>query len=259
LPISGNEPQYHRVAIEDDEHVGGSKMKRAILLTVVAFLAAGVAFAEQGADPKEVTGADDLVKQKSSQFQDLWVNPDADISKYGKLYLWNTVFQFRDVSDNVVNRTTTAMLRGDQGFFTVPEEDQEKFKELVTDVVVKELGRSKQFEIVDTVGPGTLLLRAAVLDIVSNIPPNVGRQANVHLASMGEATFVFELIDAETGVIQARTADRRYIQPPSAMNTVNAAPTNYATAWNYVELWARDQAMTLRRELDRAAKKAAKK
>lgn len=235
-----------------------SNMKRVLLLTVVTFLAAGVAFAQDDADPKEVTGSDDLVKQKSSQFQEVWVRPDADISKYSKLYLWNSIFQFRDVSDNNVNRTTTSMMRGDQGHFTVPEKEQEKFKELVVDVVVKELGRSKQFEIVDTVGPGTLLIRAAVLDIVSNIPPNVGRSANVHLNSMGEATFVFELIDADTGVIQARTADRRYIQPPSAMNTVNAAPTNSATAWNYVDMWARDQAMTLRRVLDKAAKKAKK-
>jgi len=230
-------------------------MKKALLLTVVVFLAAGVVLAQ---DEKEVTGSDDLVKQKSSQFQEVWVQPDADISKYSKLYLWNSIFQFRDVSDNNVNRTTTAMMRGDQGHFTIAEEDQEKFKKLVIDVVVKELGRSKQFEIVDTVGPGTLLIRAAVLDIVSNVPPNVGRSANVHLNSMGEATFVFELIDADTGVIQARTADRRYIQPPSAMNTVSSAPTNSATAWNYVEMWAQDQAMTLRRALDKAAKKANK-
>jgi uncharacterized protein DUF3313 len=233
-------------------------MKRILILTVVAFLAAGVAFAQDDATSKEVTGSDDLVKQKSSQFQEVWVQPDADISKYSQLYLWNSIFQFRDVSDNKVNRTTTAMMRGDQGHFTVPEEEQEKFKKLVIDVVVKELGRSKQFDIVNTVGPGTLLIRAAVLDIVSNVPPNVGRSANVHLSSMGEATFVFELIDADTGVIQARTADRRYIQPPSGMNTVNAAPTNSATAWNYVDMWAQDQAMTLRRVLDKAAKKANK-
>jgi len=234
-------------------------MKRALLFAVVAFLAAGVAFAQDDVNPKEITGSDDLVKQKSNQFQEVWVKPGADISKYRKLYLWNSIFQFRDVSDNKVNRTTTAMMRGDQGHFTVPEEDQEKFKKLVIDVVVKELGRTKQFEIVDTVGPGTLLIRAAVLDIISNVPPNVGRSANVHLNSMGEATFVFELIDAETGVIQVRTADRRYIQPPSAMNTVSSAPTNSATAWNYVDMWAQDQAMTLRRTLDKAAKRAAKK
>lgn len=233
-------------------------MKRALFLTAVVFLASGVVLAQDDTGTKEVTGSDNLVKQKSSQFQELWVNPDADIKKYTKLYLWNSVFQFRDVSDHDVNRTTTAMMRGDQGYFTVAEEDQEKFKTLVVDVVVKELGRSKQFEIVDTVAPGTLLIRAAVLDIVSNVPPNVGRSANVHLNSMGEATFVFELIDAETGVIQVRTADRRYIQPPSAMNTVSAAPTNSATAWNYVDMWAQDQAMTLRKELDKAAKKAKK-
>ena len=231
-------------------------MKRVAMLIAVSCLIVGIVSAEE---PKQqVTGSEDLVKQKSSQFQELWVNPDADISKYGKRYLWNSIFQFRDVDDTNVNRTTTAMLRNYQDYFAVPEEDQEKFKKLVVDVVVKEIGRSKQFEVVDTVGPGTLLIRAAVLDIVSNVPPNVGRQANVHLSSMGEATFVFELIDAETGVIQVRTADRRYIQPPSAMNTVNAAPTNANTVWNYVELWAQDQAMTLRRELDKAAKKAKK-
>ncbi len=234
-------------------------MKTTLFVTVAALLVAGVALAQNDADPKDVVGADDLVKQKSSQFQNLWLNPEADFSKYDTLYLWNSVFQFRDVGENNVNRTTTAMMRGDQGYFAVPEEDQEKFKKLVIDVVIKELGRSKQFEIVDTIGPGTLLLRAAVLDIVSSVPPGVGRQANVHLSSMGEATFVFELIDADTGVIQARTADRRYIQPPSAMNAVNQAPTNSATVWNYVELWAQDQAMTLRRELDKAAKTAAKK
>ena len=230
-------------------------MKRIACLFAVICLVAGIAPAQE---KTEVTGSEDLVKQKSSQFQEMWVNPDADISKYSKLYLWNSIFQFRDVSDNKVNRTTTSMLRGDQGHFTVPPEEQEKFKKLVIDVVVKEIGRSKQFDIVESVGPGTLLIRAAVLDIVSNVPPDVGRSANVHLNSMGEATFVFELIDAETGVIQVRTADRRYIQPPSAMNTVNAAPTNTATAWKYVEMWAQDQAMTLRRQLDKSAKKANK-
>ena len=217
-----------------------------------------IAGAQETVDGKEVTGGDELVKQKSSQFQELWVNPDADITKYAKLFLWKPYYQFRDVSDQNLNQTSVAMARNSQDHFAVSEEDQERFESLVNDVLIKGLERSKQFEIVDTLGPETLLVRAAVLDIVSNVPPNVGRRANVHLASMGEATFIWELIDAETGVIQARSADRRYIQPPAAMNTVNAAPTNSATAWNYVELWANDQALTLRKMLDKAAKKAQK-
>ena len=233
-------------------------MKRTLVLIAVVILASGVALAQEETTPKEVTGAEDLVKQKSKQWGEVWIHPDADISKFSKLYLWNSIFQFRDVSDNKVNRTTTSMMRGDQGYFTINEESQEKFKKIVSEVVIKELGRSKQFEIVDVIGPGTLAVRGAVIDIVSNVPPNVGRQGNIHLAYMGEATFYFELIDAETGIILVRVGDRRYIQPPSGMNSVSAAPTNPATVWNNVDMWARDQAMTLRRALDKAAKKAKK-
>lgn len=233
-------------------------MKRTLVIIVFAILAAGVSLAQEEAASKEITGADDLVKQKSNKWGGVWIHPDADISKFSKLYLWNAIFQFRDVSDNHVNQTTTAMMRGDQGYFAISEESQEKFKKIVGEIVVKELSRSKQFEIVDTIGPGTLAVRGAVIDIVSNVPPHVGRQGNIHLASVGEATFFFELIDAETGVIQARVGDRRLIQPPAGMNAVNQAPTNSATVWNDVEMWAQDQAMTLRRSLDKAAKKAKK-
>jgi hypothetical protein len=204
----------------------------------------------------KVTGEDELVQGKARGFQGVWIRPDADISKYGKLYLWNAIFQFRDVGGKNINQTTIAMSRGDEGPFVMSPDDQETFKQVVSETVVKELGRSKQFEVVDVVGPGTLIVRSAVIDIVSSVPPNVGRFTDVHLASVGEATFLFELIDAETGVIQARVGDRRTIQPPSRKNTVNPAQANSATVWNDVERWARDQAQTLRKELDKAAKKA---
>lgn len=229
-------------------------MKQIAIITAVVFLISGIAMAQDEA--KELTGADDLVKQKSQQWGEVWVHPDADISRYHKLYLWQSVFQFRDLGDEQTNRTTTAMLKGDQGPFAMDEESKSKFETIVSEVVAKELTRTKQFEIVDAIGPGTLAIRGAILDIVSNVPPNVGRQANVHLANVGEATFIFELVDAETGVIQARVGDRRVIQPPSRMNQVSQVPTNSATVWNDVEMWASDQAMTLRKALDKAAKKA---
>lgn len=231
-------------------------MKRIAIITAMVFLAAGIVTAQDEA--KEITGADELVKQKSKLWAEVWVRPDVDISKYDKLYIWQGVYQFRDVSDDQTNRTTTAMLRGNQEYFAISDEGRAQFEKIVSETVVKELNRSKQFEIVDVVGPKTLLVRGLILDIVSSVPPNVGRQANVHLSHMGEATFVFELIDAETGVIQARAGDRRYIQPPSQMNQVSSAPTNRSTVWNDVEMWARDQAQTLRKALDKHAKKAKK-
>ncbi|MEE4271475.1 MAG: DUF3313 family protein [Thermoanaerobaculales bacterium] len=232
-------------------------MQRTALVLTAIIVLASPAMAQEETAPA-ITGADDLVKQKSRLWDEVWVRPGTDISAYDKLYIWQSVFQFRDVSDDNQNRTTTAMLRSNQDHFTISEEGRSTFEKIVSEVVAKELSRSKQFEIVDEIGPRTLLVRGMILDIVSNVPPNVGRQANVHLSSMGEATFIFELIDAETGVIQARAGDRRYIQPPSRMNEMNPAPTTSATVWNDVELWARDQAQTLRKELDKTAKKAKK-
>ena len=204
---------------------------------------AGILYA-QDAPVKEVTGGDDLVKEKGP-WEGTWVHPDADISKYIK---------FREGGKTSAG-TTMQMMRGDSsGPYAVNEESKEKFKQVVNEAVDKELARSKMFEMTDTVGPGTLLVRCAVLDIVSNVPPNLSG-GGIHLASVGQATMVFELIDAETGVIQARVAERRAIQPDVRMNQVNAAPVNSASVWNDVKQWAGDEAKALRKELEKAKKK----
>ncbi len=229
-------------------------MKNAASLFVAIILVAGSPFAQEETTGIHITGEDDLVEEKG-QFQGTWVHPDADITRYEKLYMWSAVFQFRAV-DNT-GGTTTQMLRdGGSGPFTISDDSRTRFEGVVSEAIVAELGRSNTFEVADSIGPGVLLVRAAVLDIVSNVPPNVGRSGNVHLNAVGEATMVFELIDAETGVIQARVAERRRIQPPGRMNDVSASPTTSATVWNDVQRWARDQARILRRELERAKKRA---
>ena len=229
-------------------------MKNALLMFAAAILIAGVVCAQETSTDKVVTGGDELVQEKGV-FAGTWIRPDADITRYTKLYLWESVFQFREGGEKSTG-TTIGMSRGDTGPYAVTEDSKEKFKEVVVKAVVKELARSKMFEMVGEVGPGTLIVRAAVLDIVSWVPPNASRAGNIHLAAVGEATFVFELIDAETGVIQARVAERRTIQPPGRVNTINAAPTNAASVWNDVERWAREEAQTLRKALEKAKKKA---
>lgn len=229
-------------------------MKKPMLFAFVAILATALLYAQEPATT-EVTGEDELVPEKGV-FAGTWVRPDADISQYNKLYMWTSVFQFREGGDTSTG-TTMQMMRGDQsGPYEVTEDSQEKFKEIVSEAIVKELGRGKLFEVTDTVGPDTLLVRAGVLDITSYVPPNL-RQDRVHLASVGEGTIFFELIDSETGVIQARAAERRFIQPQGRMNQqVNQAPANAATVWADVERWARDEARTLRKALEKAKKQA---
>jgi hypothetical protein len=232
-------------------------MKKTVLFFLVVTLLVGFPHAQEAIPSPEISGGDELVKEKGA-FRETWIRPDADITQYSKLYLWQAVYQFRDVGEPKSSGTTASLLRDTEGPFGVRDESKEMFQRLVSDAFVKELERSKIFEVVEEVGPDTLIVRAAVLDIVSNVPPSFTGTADVYLSAVGEASFVFELIDAETGVIQARSGERRRIQPPSRDFEVSVVPTNAATVWNEVERWARDVARDLRKALEKGHKKAEK-
>ncbi len=225
-------------------------MKKAAFFLLCGVLMVGVLHAQD----QPVTGEDDLVQEKGPWAGTL-IHPDADISKYDKLYMWAGVFDFREGGAKS-SGTTAQALRGQTGEYFIRDESKEKFKQVFSDAVVAELGRSKLFEVVEAVGPGTLLVRAGVLDIVSDVPPDATRRGEVYLASVGSGVIFFELIDAETGVIQARVAERRNIQPQSRMQSVSTIPTNANTVWIELERWAREQARKLRKELEKAKKKA---
>ena len=226
-------------------------MKKAAFLLLCGVLMGSVVYAQE----QPVTGEDDLVQEKGPWAGTL-IHPDADISKYDKLYMWQGVFDFREGGAKG-SGTSAHVMRADQsGNYYIRDESKEKFKEVFSDAVVKELGRSKLFEVVDTVGPGTLLVRGGVLDIVSDVPPDATRRGEVYLAAVGSGVIFFELIDAETGVIQARVAERRNIQPQARMQQVSTVPVNANTVWIDVERWAREQARKLRKELEKAKKKA---
>jgi hypothetical protein len=229
-------------------------MRKGLFLIPAAVLLATAAVAQDTPTVRDVTGAEDLVETRGA-LGSTWVHPDVDMHRYDTLYLWEPEFQFRE-GGQTSSGTTARMLRGDGGPYAVRPQDQERFKKLVTETFVAELERSKLFGVADRVGPGTLIVRAGFVDITSFVPPNVTRRGNIHLAAVGEATLVFELIDAETGVIQARAAERRLIQPDSRMRGVNSAPANSATVWADVERWARDRAQDLRKALEKAKKKA---
>ena len=105
---------------------------------------------------------------------------------------------------------------------------------------------------VTTPEPDVLLLVGAVIDVVSNIPPDVesarfGR-GGVYLTSVGDATLVIELRDSESGEILARAADRR------AAEAAFAFEVNTVTAWSEVRRLASYWASLLRRRLEEIEK-----
>ena len=183
---------------------------------LLLLLASGPALAQSEAPSDEVIEEryGHLEKGKSG-FRETWVNPDTDWTQFDKLYLWNAEFQYRDVGP--ARRTRGTMLNTRQREFGISDEDRIKFEEVVSEVFVAELQKAKKFTVVDELGPNTLIMRGAVLDIVSKVPPESVGMVDVYLASMGEATLVLELIDASDGELAAIVAERRAFEPAGRM------------------------------------------
>ena len=181
--------------------------------------------------------------------KETWVHPDADFTQYDKLYLWEALFEYRDVGP--ARRTRSSMMSTRNREFGISDADREKFEEVVAEAFVKGVQRAKKFELVNEVGPNTLILRGAALDIISKVPPQSIGRSEIYLSTIGEATLVLELLDAETGEVMAVVAERRAMGKPGGVDMMTM-PTNSVTVISDVRRWAQAAGSKLGSELDKA-------
>jgi hypothetical protein len=236
---------------------GGAVMKRVALFVMAAALMTGVSSAQQEAATDQAKGADELVRVKG-RFEENWIRPGADITQYGKLNLPQAEYQYRDVGEARRGQSTASMMRrGDQPF-AMSEESRQRFEQVVSETFAKELGRSKVFEVVDVEGPGTLVVRGHLTDIVWYVPPDFTGSGEIYVSAAGEADLVFEVIDSKTGMVQARFEGRSRIQPQDRLYEVGSVPAYSNTVFSEVERWARTVARNMRRALEKAHKNGLK-
>jgi len=230
-------------------------MKTAALAIAFLSLAIPAAAQENNPDERPLGDTEGLVEGKSG-FRETWVNPEADFSQYDKIYLWGAIFEYRDVGP--AQRTRSTFNTSNKREFGIAPEDRVKFEETVSEVFLKELQKLKSLELTKEIGPDTMILRGGFLDIVSNVPPpSVGR-TDVYMATFGEATFIVELIDAETGDILAVASERRKVEQPGGRIDQFTTRTTSVTLNAEVRRWASRAASKLRSEIDKAMKKARK-
>ena len=98
---------------------------------------------------------------------------------------------------------------------------------------------------VEAFGPGVLIVRGGLLDVVSRAPPASLGRPDVYLESMGAATLVIELVDPETNTVLLRAIDRREVQ-----GSGDSLPASAVTSWQEVRRLADDWAQRLREGLD---------
>lgn len=184
-------------------------------------------------DKAEIT-FDGLHRVDDTIMDAAWVKPDIDLSGYTKIMVLPAGMTFKDERG----------LRHSSTQFPLTEKQKQTLRETIFTVFVEELGKSKRFELTNDPGPDVLQIRGAVLDVVSNVPPDpVGRGGYI-LRSLGEATLVFELHDSMSEEILARAVDRRTVSPTFIRKSSQA--TNLADVRSAARTWAGQ----LRKRLD---------
>ncbi len=112
----------------------------AAVVVLESVLSTGPAGAQTTMGGSEVKGGDGLVMQVG-RFEQTWVHPDADFSRYGRLDLRGTVFRFRKEEPTRGGLVLGSFLRT----FDVGSDagSRERFEKVVGGAFAAELGRGR--------------------------------------------------------------------------------------------------------------------
>jgi hypothetical protein len=173
---------------------------------------------------------DGLVEVEGRGNTRVWVMPGVDTSTYTSIRLEGAGIHFRPVKRQ--HRSARA------GEFPVTEANRERLREMAQEIFPEELAKTERFEVVDSDGPDTLIVKGALLDVISRVPPQQGGRSNTIVSVFGEATLAIELIDSDSGAVIVRAVERRAAQTPgSQMRDANSV-TARAEARRLMRSWA---------------------
>ncbi|MDH4054775.1 MAG: DUF3313 domain-containing protein [Gammaproteobacteria bacterium] len=213
------------------------KLLRLAALPLFAILAAGCSTAPPTIDTSEgaVATFDGLYPVLNSRADAAWAAPGMDLSGYTKIMLRGEGIEYRPGGES----GRTMMARSNASHYEVTEAQRERLLATVREAFLKELGKSTRFTLVDEPGPDVLMIRGALLDVVSFVPPDTVGRTEVFLSSVGEATLVLEIRDSITHAIFARAVDRDAAEAMSGTLQRSNRPMNTSEVRQMVQRWAR--------------------
>lgn len=186
---------------------------------------------------------DGLYRVNRSTLDEAWVKPDFDLRPYSKLMPTNGGIEYREVEDP----GRTALARSSATEFPISEANRKRLAQTLSDEFREEFETLENYEIVSEPGPDVLILKLTLIDVVSNVPPDLIGRGSIYLRSVGEATLVLELYDSVSGEILARAVDRR------AAESAYPRESNPVSNWSEVRRLARTWAGILRRRFETVA------
>jgi len=181
---------------------------------------------------------DGLHRLNDTILDKVWLKPDIDLSQYDKLLVEGAGIQYRPLK-------RYSRKSGDDGAFPLTEQQKEKLRQAVGEVMLEEISRTKNYSITDQPGRGVLKITLGLIDVVSRIPPErVSTRGGIYLSDLGSAVLVMELRDSRTNESLARVVDGTRVEP------VVMQKSNPVTNINEVKRSARRWGSRIRTSLD---------
>ncbi len=175
---------------------------------------------------------DGLVRVDNSAFERAWVDPTIDLAGYSKIMAGGARFEYRAVRDVESARRSSATE------FPISEQGKQRLQADAEEIFLEELAKSRHFELVSEPGPDVLLIRGAMLDIVSRVPPDIVGRGEIYIDRVGEATLVLELVDSMSDETLARAAERGAAQSAGRTGMRSSTVTARAESRRLFRRWA---------------------
>lgn len=171
-----------------------------------------------------------------------WVRRDFDLTGYTKIIVQGAGIHYRPVKASAGRLTAS---RSGETEFPLTEAQKANIQDVFSTAFREELAKLENLAIVDEPGPDVLIVRGALLDVVSKVPPQPIGRSSIYLDVIGYATLVIELIDSESGSVLARAVDLDAAQQQGVAFESNPV-TNTAQVRRLAKSWAQ----LLRRRLE---------
>ncbi len=202
-------------------------------LVASLFLAANVVAKEKQELPE--IDKDGLHLIKGTKVAAAYAKPGARLSDYSKVMLLDCFVQYKENWERDYNRDAMGL----QG--RVSDRDMEDAKTKLAAAFRQEFSETlvkDGHEVVDTMGPGVLLLRPAIINLDPAAPDLMrASRGNTWVRSAGSMTLYMELYDSDGSTLIGRVADPQ--ADPDNGARVASSVTNKAAAERIIRDWAK--------------------
>jgi len=218
-------------------------MHRNLIFAIALFVVTGCSSAPafQTGEDAEMS-FDGLTRMDNTAMGAVWAREDIDITSFRKVMFERVAVEFRAIeggpySDRISSSSVSSATRN-RSAFNLDDATKELFIEEISGAFAEVITGSDVFEVVEEPDYDVLLIKVALLDVVSRVPPDVTGRSEVFLDNVGEATLVMELRDSMSNAIFARTADRRAAGRQSGSVTASNRVTNATEIRRLGRRWA---------------------